>query len=695
MSVLAPWFLLGLTALAVPILLHLTRRRARQTVDFPSLMFLNKVPYRSLRRRRIEQLALLVMRCSALALLAFAFARPLIPGSALGAATVDRTEVIVAIDRSLSMAANGRWNRAVAEARSALEGIGESDVAHLVAFDRAAEIVAGGAEGPQAALSALDDLQPTARDTDYRQAIELVRRLVLDSELPAQEVVMITDLQRRGFADSEDLEPLPRQVGVRVVDVGDDLGAEWVNFVVSEAEFERRVEDGREQVQALVRVRNSGTVAGSATVALLLDDRQIAAEEVEAEPLESPMISFEPFLLDESKDTRARIAVSSETDVLGADDEHIAILSPSQGIGVLVVDGNDRQRADSLFLEKSLAFSKSPLFRVQKVRANGLGPELLARSQVVVLNDAMADLTADSWREVGRFLERGGGLLLSVGRQFQGLPGAAAAVDLPSVVPANRSERRRRRLALLDYGHAALSPFQQPRSGDFTGAVFYQRTVIEPRDSDRVLARFDDGSVALLETARPEGAGRIVLFSSSFDTEWNDLALQPVFLPLVHRLAAYLAGFAPPPAAYSVGQIASLAAEAPGDWLVTSPDGEQEQQTFEREVLVELGQKGIYEVRAIDGADTEVLLAANPPLPESDLARLDGEEFAASVGGGGTDPDGERQEAAADDGATDEAAGLQLWWLLLIAAAALLITESVLSAKRSATLRPPEATPSL
>jgi hypothetical protein len=45
MSFLAPLFFGALAALAVPVLIHLIQREKKQIVYFPSLMFLEKIPY--------------------------------------------------------------------------------------------------------------------------------------------------------------------------------------------------------------------------------------------------------------------------------------------------------------------------------------------------------------------------------------------------------------------------------------------------------------------------------------------------------------------------------------------------------------------------------------------------------------------------------------------------------------------------
>ena len=56
MTFLTPLFFLGALALAIPVIIHLTNREKKEVVDFPSLMFLRRIPYRSVRRQRLRHL---------------------------------------------------------------------------------------------------------------------------------------------------------------------------------------------------------------------------------------------------------------------------------------------------------------------------------------------------------------------------------------------------------------------------------------------------------------------------------------------------------------------------------------------------------------------------------------------------------------------------------------------------------------
>jgi hypothetical protein len=76
MNFLAPLFFVALAGLAIPVLIHLIQREKKQIQHFPSLMFVRRIPYKSVQRRRIHNWLLLLMRMGALALIILAFARP-------------------------------------------------------------------------------------------------------------------------------------------------------------------------------------------------------------------------------------------------------------------------------------------------------------------------------------------------------------------------------------------------------------------------------------------------------------------------------------------------------------------------------------------------------------------------------------------------------------------------------------------
>ncbi len=101
--------------------------------------------------------------------------------------------------------------------------------------------------------------------------------------------------------------------------------------------------------------------------------------------------------------------------------------------------------------------------------------------------------------------------------------------------------------------------FKAPRSGDFSAARVLRYRALDVTPRERVLARFDDGTAAAAE--RRVGNGRVIVFGTSLDDSWNDLALKPVYLPLVHQLTKYLARYEAAAVSWqTVGQVVDLSA---------------------------------------------------------------------------------------------------------------------------------------
>src|SRR4051794_15370408 len=141
MSVLSPLFFLALGAIAVPVIVHLVQRERKHVINFPSLMFVQRIPYQSVRRRRIRHWYLLLMRAAAMALIILAFARPFFPQGAAAAAAASggSREIVIMLDQSASMGYGDHWDRARDAARSAINSLRTGDRATIVLFSRNAE----------------------------------------------------------------------------------------------------------------------------------------------------------------------------------------------------------------------------------------------------------------------------------------------------------------------------------------------------------------------------------------------------------------------------------------------------------------------------------------------------------------------------------------------------------------------------
>src|SRR3954466_5362183 len=128
MNFLSPWFLLGGLAIAGPVVFHLIRRAARERMPFSSLMFLRPTAPKVTKRRRLEHLWLLLLRCLALLILATGFARPfLMKDVALPTGSSEVRQIVLLVDTSASMRREGLWNKARSVAESYLDKANPGD----------------------------------------------------------------------------------------------------------------------------------------------------------------------------------------------------------------------------------------------------------------------------------------------------------------------------------------------------------------------------------------------------------------------------------------------------------------------------------------------------------------------------------------------------------------------------------------
>src|SRR3954447_290283 len=282
MSFLTPLFLLGLAGLAVPVIIHLIQRERKNVVQFPSLMFLQRIPYQSVRRRRVRNWPLLLLRLAALALIVAAFARPFLRRQALAvSAAGGAREVVVMVDRSDSMAYGDRWARATAAARKAIAGIGPSDRASLVFFASGADVALRSASDHGRLEAAVLTTKPGAAATRYAPALKLAGSIVSESSLPRREVILISDFQRSGWQGAEGVR-LPDGVVLTPRPITDDRTS---NLSVTPVSLQRSTFSQQDRVTVTGGVTNhSSSAASNVELSLEIDGHAVQSERVSVEP---------------------------------------------------------------------------------------------------------------------------------------------------------------------------------------------------------------------------------------------------------------------------------------------------------------------------------------------------------------------------------------------------------------------------
>ena len=541
LSFLYPAFLLGAAAVAVPILLHLLTHQTAPRLPFSSVRFLKQMPVEQ-SRRRLRELLLLAIRMTALLLLALAFARPYFTSaSGLDSGAI----TMVAVDTSYSMSAPGQFERAQGLARAAVSAAPASQPVGVITFADTAELAVSPSQNRGDALRAIADLRPGFGGTHYGAA--LTRAAESIGSRPGR-IVVVTDLQQSGWESQEDVQ-IPESIRVEVA----DAGAPVSNLAVT---------DIRHDADAvIVTVRNTGPRARTGRARLSIDGRISAESDFAVDPNVSSEVRFSPRL---PKQGAVSVAVDDPEGYTSDNTRYLA-LDPQQPTPLLAVTSTGNTSREALYLERALATADdSGRFSWTAATAGNLGTmDDLERYGAVLLLSARG-LERRGGDALQSYLTNGGGLLIAAGPdaeldvlqrtfgeqlQLRLSPGSA---DLLAFSP-------------VDARHPVFRPFGAAL-GNLSRVEFRGTVLLRDVEDAEVIARFSNGAPALVDV--PHGRGRVLLFASDLNREWNDFPLHPAYVPFVHEMARYLAAAHVSLRDYLVADAPAGVTRAPGVYML-------------------------------------------------------------------------------------------------------------------------------
>src|SRR5262249_43721488 len=270
-------FLLGLAAVSLPILVHLVRRTRAPRVEFPSLMFVRRIPQRTIRRRRLHNLLLLALRSLALLFLVIAFARPYFSKRLLPGVGGQRANVVL-IDNSFSMRYGKLLDTARQRARTVVDEMQGNDQATIVSLGPSYEVIGRLTSYKQALRAAIDAVQPGYGRTDYGQALRGAERILDTTELASRRILLISDFQATGVRPNETSYRLKPGVQLTAIDVGESNEA---NLAITEVGVQPIIYQQKYTDRLTARVTNfSDQAALHVGVEFLIDEHLVEKREI-------------------------------------------------------------------------------------------------------------------------------------------------------------------------------------------------------------------------------------------------------------------------------------------------------------------------------------------------------------------------------------------------------------------------------
>jgi len=562
MSFLNPLLLGGLAAIAVPIIIHLLNRRKFHKVVWAAMRFLQTSVEQNQRRMRVEDMILLALRCLLVALLALALARPAVLSKATDLFGQSKVTGVVILDNSYSMGvSDGSMTRFDKARDAALAALDSLPIGSATAVLLASDVVQGAIPEPtfdmNLARKVIRDAPLTDRATDLLPAIEKAIDVLRDRLAIRKEIYLITDGQAVGWSQLSEIqsafEKTRSEITTHIILTSEH---EEQNLGVSDLRLASGLSPVRQPLRFEVKVTNFGKEdARAIRVGISVDD-ETATDEFTIDALppgSTKSISLFAKLMTEGfHSVHARIPA----DRLRADDQRSLVVRAIKDVRVLLIDGDsgsEPRDSETYFLRNALVPVPSEMQAEYFIKATTVTPPDLGSVRVddfdALILANVSDLSENMLRNIEQYLRRGGGLMVFPGaksnpnfhneqlfRRFQFLPAGLGT-------PRGEADQDEKYFTLQDkdYQHSIVAIWNDPASGTLGSARFYRAFQLLPSTlpksqeagEPQVILKFADGAPAVME--RTWGLGRVVLFSSTADTAWNDLPVRLSFVPLIHR----------------------------------------------------------------------------------------------------------------------------------------------------------------
>lgn len=737
MAFLNPLFLFGLLAAGIPLIIHLWNRRRVVTIDFSSLMFLMAAHRENARRFQLRHLLILLLRMAIIALIAFALARPFLTLGLPVASVRAKTDVVIVLDNSYSMAYQDvdgiRFEKGKALATDILETLRHGDSASLILMsDVPNPVFQQLTPDIGSVVAAINAAEVSYRATNVQPSLELAHEILAASEQLNRELYLISDFAKNGW---EDWDRLLNRSGARVSLIPVAEG-ESHNTNIEEIQPSNQLIGVYLPFQLNVTTANHSVAPLARSIITLFigseKQKTVSFSAAANESLNTSLTyNFSTpgthtgyFTLTSDRlniDNRRYFAldVIGEVRVLcvGEQTEYLALaLNPHT---------NGRQPSVSVSNQQSDFLSASPTADSRLLTAgtmilptqctpNQFESLPLEDYDVIILAD-VAEITRQAGAQLQAFLRQGKSVIAFVGSGSEVTSyNRFSDAFLPAEFGGTRRWTPPQQVRTYQATHPIFDVFRNEGFSTQYAPQFYRGIVLRPTPESKVIARFGDDTPFLIE--RRDGTGTVLLYNcglfaqqnstanagagpSSATTYTNDLLVNPYFLPILQQSVLYTVAANNNRVTWgghigdtytaryprSAGGKATIELKTDTD---TAEDDDSDTDNISVVPIAEDGtlqfrgteRPGIYqiEVQTRDRRQRD-LFAVNVDAREADLVQIPLRQAAARVGAqAGTDEVAEGTTITAD-AYNMKRHGREIWGELLLLTVCLMLFESYLS----------------
>jgi hypothetical protein len=669
MVFLTPLFLFGLLAALVPIAIHLIRKEKPPKLLFSTIRFLKKTSKKLVLFQQLQQILLLLLRSALIILLVIAFARPLVNQAVARLMDADPQSAVILLDVSMSMQYADTFDVAKESVLDILTSMTSGDEVAFIAFSNSAEIVREFTTDIDSLSSFVADMdQAGFGATQYLPNLRLADQLLETSRFENRAVYLVSDFQASASNETNDGWKLAPGVSFTGVDVGEESS---LNLALTDLRApEQLLEDASGQ-KILARVRSTGTsYLETGDVTLVINDQIIDRQTVDLSDQSEAVVTFDADFAGQGSYT-GEVRISGDS--FAVDNVNYFTVEVLPKIRVLLVNG---EASDNWFDDEGhwfgLAVSaaiQSP-FELETIEPLELSAGALRQTDVAVLLN-VGSLSGGQAEALTDYVRQGGSVLFAPADRVQADSFNTLFADITPALIQRQGASRDDYLVIADFDrrHPILRPLASEWSARFEN--YWSLEAVAGAD---VLMQFDSSEPALVE--RAVGAGRTLLFASSLDLEWNNLALQGLFLPFVHETLRHLAQAQEVRRSFEIGTSFTLGGNGSAGSDISALDVNEEPLEFIGDNFTVTARQPGFIKATIDG--NPLTYSINVLAGESNLAKAPVSNLYDRIINPDTSPIQSRQ-VRTEQLVAELERPQRMWWWILCLVGLLILVESVVA----------------
>ena len=502
MRFLYPSVLWALTALLIPIAVHLFNLRRHKLTYFSNTELLKNIQQENKRTRRLKHLVALLLRCVFLAALVLAFAFPYSRDTETGNES-EEDVVGVYIDNSMSMKALSERTTLLDDARESARSLVRQypPSTRFLLLTNSFEVQNEYPMNQEEMLDQLDRMLLDGPPVKMNEVLERFSMLRQYHGLEQASLFLYSDFQKNMLQ----LAGVQRDSLLRIYAIPMSVGSQsnisidtlWLSSPVMQ-------EGLANEVHVLVHNRGDRAVQGL-PVNLTMGDQVVAASAVDIEPFGTAEL-----LMQILPETTGSIPCSASlVDYpITFDDVYRFVLEPRKRINVVELNGKDTPSP------VSMVFADDPQYDYTAMNPNRADLSTLSKAQLVVV-DATSEIN----------------MTLRQALEDQATEGASAlffhddgAVDTNRLAVSDLA---------LQHGFFDDMILEMPQHADLPKVSHHVRMRLDPRTT--TLIHLANGEPLL--TIRRQGMGYVFDMATLLSETWSTLADNALFVPMILKMA--------------------------------------------------------------------------------------------------------------------------------------------------------------